>query len=126
MPLPRWLARLNRRVTNPILGVVARRVPPFGFVRHVGRRSGRRYETPIMVFRRDDVAVIALTYGPGADWVRNVVASGGCELAVGRVSTAWTEPEIVRTDEVADHLPRVVRLALWLLRSGDFLRLQAA
>ncbi len=125
MPLPRWLARLNRRVTNPILGVVARRVPPFGFVRHVGRRSGRIYETPIMMFRRDDVAVIALTYGPGADWVRNVVAAGGCELAVRRVTTAWTAPEIVRTDDVAVLLPRIVRIALRLLRSDDFLRLRA-
>ncbi len=125
MPLPRWLARLNVRVVNPILGVVARRVPPFAMIRHVGRRSGRKYETPIMVFRRDGVAVIALTYGPGADWVRNVIAAGECELVVRYRATTWTRPEIVQTVDVADRLPLVVRVALRLLRADDFLRLSA-
>ena len=35
------------------------------------------YRTPLNVFRGDeDHFVIALTYGPGADWVRNIVAAG--------------------------------------------------
>lgn len=94
-------------------------------IRHTGRRSGRLYETPIMVFRRNGVAAIALTYGPGADWVRNVVAAGGCELVVRHRATAWTRPEIVQTADVADRLPRMVRFALRLLRANDFLRLSA-
>jgi deazaflavin-dependent oxidoreductase (nitroreductase family) len=94
-------------------------------IRHVGRSSGRVYETPIMVFRRDGVAVIALTYGPDADWVRNVVAAGGCELVVRHCATSWSRPEIVYTADVADRLPRIVCFALRLLRADHFLRLSA-
>jgi deazaflavin-dependent oxidoreductase (nitroreductase family) len=125
VPFPRALARFNRKVTNPILGVFVRRIAPFGMLRHVGRRSGATYETPIMVFRRGAAAVIALTYGPGADWVRNVLAAGGCEIVVRRNVTPYTAPEIVRTPEVAEFLPWPVRLALRLLRADEFLRLEA-
>ena len=56
------------------------RLPGFGVVVHTGRRTHRQYRTPVNVFRRADRYIIALTYGPDADWVRNVRASGGCEL----------------------------------------------
>jgi deazaflavin-dependent oxidoreductase (nitroreductase family) len=80
MPLSRSVARFNRRGPNRILGPVAPYLPGFGVVRHTGRNTGRSYRTPVNVFRRPGGYVIALTYGPGADWVRNVLTSGGCEL----------------------------------------------
>ena len=80
MPLPRALARFNRRVTNPVLGVGAPYLPGFGVVVHRGRRSGREYRTTVNVFPRPGGFVIALTYGASTDWVRNVVAQGGCAL----------------------------------------------
>jgi deazaflavin-dependent oxidoreductase (nitroreductase family) len=126
VPLPRWLAKLNVRVTNPILGIVARRVPPFAMLRHIGRGSGRTYETPIMVFRRGNVGIIALTYGPSADWVQNVLNAGNCELVVRGRATPWTNPDVVPTTDVGDDVPALVRFALRLLRCDDFLRLQAA
>jgi len=49
-----------------------------GLVVHRGRRSGRVYDTPVLVFPADDGYVIALTYGPDTDWIRNVLAAGGC------------------------------------------------
>ena len=87
MPLPRSIARVNRRVTNRLLGGLAQRLPGFGVVVHKGRTSGRQYRTPVNVFRRGDRYIIALTYGPNADWVRNVLADGGCTLETrGRTS----------------------------------------
>src|SRR5689334_1639095 len=53
---------------------------PFANVRHVGRRSGKHYETPIFAFRVSDGFVVVLTYGPDVDWYRNVVAAGHCEV----------------------------------------------
>ena len=47
MPLPRALGRFNVRVTNRILGPIVTRLPWFGWLEHVGRRSGRAYRTPI-------------------------------------------------------------------------------
>jgi hypothetical protein len=49
-------------------------------VQHVGRRSGKTYETPIIVSRVADGFVIELTYGPDVDWHKNVLAAGGCTL----------------------------------------------
>lgn len=53
---------------------------PFALIRHVGRRSGKPYETPIIVQPVEDGFVIALTYGPQVDWYRNILAVGTCEI----------------------------------------------
>jgi deazaflavin-dependent oxidoreductase (nitroreductase family) len=64
---------LTRRLARSSFG-------PFAIVRHVGRRSGKRYETPIIVAPVKDGFVIELTYGPDVDWHKNVVAAGGCTM----------------------------------------------
>ena len=53
---------------------------PFALVRHVGRKSGKHYETPIIVQPIEGGFVIELTYGPEVDWYRNVVAANGCRI----------------------------------------------
>jgi hypothetical protein len=59
----------------------APRMPGLGVIVPRARRSGRRYQTPVNVFSAADGYVIALTYGPDTDWVKNVVAAGGCSSA---------------------------------------------
>ena len=80
MPAPRWLARINLHVTNRLLGPLATRLPGMAVVMHLGRKTHRRYRTPVLVFRRGSRLIIALTYGRESQWVRNVLAEGGCEL----------------------------------------------
>ena len=128
MPLPTTLARINRRLTNPVARLVAGRVPPLAIVEHRGRRSGTTYRTPVMVFRsRDgDGFVVALTYGPEADWVRNVLAEGSCAMEYGRRRIALTDPHLTHGDPGVASLPRVVRLALRTLRVSDVLSLRRA
>ena len=55
---------------------------PFSLIRHVGRKTGRQYETPLMLaaYRGDFIA--ELTYGPEVAWYRNVVAAGHCTVVV--------------------------------------------
>jgi hypothetical protein len=53
---------------------------PFSLVRHVGRKSGKVYETPIIVSPVADGFVDELTYGADVDWHKNVMAAGGCTL----------------------------------------------
>jgi len=76
----RWLAAFNLAVTNRISSRFAPRLPGFGIVTHVGRKSGRVYRTPVNVFRAPNGFLIALTYGRESEWVKNVLAAGGCEL----------------------------------------------
>jgi deazaflavin-dependent oxidoreductase (nitroreductase family) len=51
---------------------------PFSLIRHTGRRTGRPYETPLLLARDGADFVAELTYGPGVAWYRNVVAAGRC------------------------------------------------
>jgi hypothetical protein len=37
-------------------------------IRHVGRRSGRSYKTPVVAVNHDDCFLIALPYGERTDW----------------------------------------------------------
>ncbi len=71
--LKHTLNRVTRRIARSSFG-------PFALVRHVGRRSGKPYETPIIVAPVADGFVIELTYGPDVDWHKNVLAAGGCTL----------------------------------------------
>lgn len=47
----RWLARFNIVVTNRITSLFAGWLPGFGILTHVGRKSGKVYQTPVNVFR---------------------------------------------------------------------------
>ena len=124
MPLPPRLARFNRRVTNRVTRPIAGRLPGFAIVRHRGRRTGRLYRTPVNLFRRDDSVVIALTYGPDRDWVRNVMAAGGCEVETrGRV-LKLNDPRLV-TDTHRNLVPAPVRPVLGAIDVTQFLVLTA-
>jgi deazaflavin-dependent oxidoreductase (nitroreductase family) len=71
----------NKHILNPVARRLARAsFGPVANVRHVGRRSGKTYETPIFVRPAPDGFVIALTYGPEVDWYKNVLAAGACSV----------------------------------------------
>jgi deazaflavin-dependent oxidoreductase (nitroreductase family) len=70
-----------KHTLNPLtLGMARRGLGPFSVVTHIGRKSGARYETPIIIQPTDGGFMIELTYGDRVQWYRNVVAAGGCEL----------------------------------------------
>jgi deazaflavin-dependent oxidoreductase (nitroreductase family) len=81
MPLPRVLARANLVFVNRMLAPLAARLPGLGVLEHVGRTSGKVRRNPVAIFHRGaDRYVVALWYGPDAQWVRNVLAAGGCRV----------------------------------------------
>jgi deazaflavin-dependent oxidoreductase (nitroreductase family) len=123
--IPKRVARVNRVVTNRVAGHVAGWLPGFGIVQHRGRRSGRPYRTPINVFRVSDGYVAALSYGTDTDWVKNVLADGGCELEVRRRRVRLTDPRVVH-DETRHDMPLGVRQLLAVLGVTDFLYLAVA
>ena len=125
MPAPRWLARFNLRVTNRLLGPLARHMPGMGVVVHVGRKTHRQYRTPVLVFRRGDRLIIALTYGREAQWVANVLAANGCELETGGCTLRLSHPHLFH-DEERRAMPAFVRFMLGILNVSDFLELSIA
>src|SRR6202021_3040105 len=80
----RWLAKINIAFTNRITGLFAGWLPGFGILTHLGRKSGRVFRTPINVFRVSNGFIIALTYSSQSEWVKNVLAAGGCEMRTRR------------------------------------------
>jgi deazaflavin-dependent oxidoreductase (nitroreductase family) len=123
--LGRRVAHFNRRVTNRITGPLAPWLPGFGVVVHVGRTSGREYRTPVNIFRDRGGYCIALTYGPGADWVRNVLAAGRCTLLTRGRRFELTAPHVVH-DESRRRAPPPVRAVLRLLKVDEFLCFETA
>lgn len=122
MAAPRWMATVNRRVTNRLLGRFATQAPGFGVLVHQGRKSGRTYRTPINVFRTPDRYVVALTFGRGAGWVRNVMAAGGCELETRGRHVTLGSPRLFH-DESRRSVPLVLRPLGRIGGVADFLEL---
>ena len=120
----RWLAAFNLAVTNRISSRFAPRLPGFGIVTHVGRKSGRVYRTPVNVFRAPNGFLIALTYGRESEWVRNVLAAGGCELETRGVRYQLSAPTIMH-DPTRGRFPLPVRVILGFVGANDFMQLSA-
>ena len=88
--------KFNKHVLNPVLLPLAGRDhSPYAIIHHVGRCSGQAYATPVVVEPGPDSFVIALPYGTGVDWYRNVVAAGRCTLTWNGQDYTLVEPELL-------------------------------
>lgn len=92
MRLPRWLARFNRRVINP--REIRRGIRPV--LIHVGRSSGKTYQTPLDAHPLPDGYVFIPMYGPRTDRVKNVLAAGAARLSVDGQEIELESPQLVR------------------------------
>lgn len=106
MHLPRRLARINRRVINPIQRTYAGVIPGHGIVEHTGRRSGRLYRTPVLVFRSGTGFAIIVGYGLQSDWLRNLLAADGGKLRHRRREYLLSAPSLLTGDDAYRALPR--------------------
>jgi len=122
MVLSNAVARFNKKVTNRVTGRFAGRLPGFGLIEHTGRRSGRTFHTPVNMFATDGGYLVALTYGRESDWVRNVLAAGGCTAMTRGRRVLLSEPEMVH-DPGRRAMPWPVRQVLALIGTDDFLKL---
>lgn len=125
MSVKRRLARFNRLIANHLVAPVATRLPSFGTVHHIGRRSGRAYRTPVRAIRHGNQYLISLPYGAESDWVQNVVAAGECHLEIGGVRERLVEGTVY-VDHEQEHLPRMARRALIAARVTDVIALERA
>ena len=124
-----WIRQFNKRILNPFtLSFSGRPHSPYAIVRHVGRRSGRAYDTPVVAALAGDSFIIPLPYGEHVDWCRNVSAAGGCTVVWQGKAYRAGEPEVI--DEAAG-LPAFSSLVQNLIRrntrrtgNDQFLRLK--
>lgn len=123
MPIPKAITGMNRRLLNPVMKLLARRAPLMAVVVHRGRRSGRRYETPVLAFARAGTVTVALIYGPDVDWLKNVRAANGCTLIRRGRAREARNLRMLRAGEGEGRVPGPVRAILRLLRVDEFVEL---
>ncbi|MFE5409499.1 hypothetical protein [Microbacterium sp. NPDC056569] len=88
--------RFQRDVINPeVLRTAGGAGEQFSVIEHVGRRTGRRYETPVGARAEGDGWRIALVYGAEASWVQNLLASGEGFLRTDGTRRRVDRPQIV-------------------------------
>jgi deazaflavin-dependent oxidoreductase (nitroreductase family) len=127
MTAPPTRMQVIRPFTTHVFNPIARRfagwLPGFGILEYKGRKSGRTYRTPINVFRRGDWFVFALTYGADVQWVKNIVAAGGCSLRTRGQAVRLVDPELF-VDPSRRLMPLLVRIVLRFDRATEFLRMR--
>jgi len=92
------LVRFNKQILNPTtLKIAGRRSSIYATLKHIGRRSGREYTTPVVAKPLGDGFVIPLPYEAGVDWCRNVLAAGTCRLIWNEYEYTMERPEIIQS-----------------------------
>ena len=99
-------------------------------ISHTGRRSGRRYVTPVSARLAGDTFIIPLTFGSQSDWSRNVRSAGGCEIRFNGADYRAVRPELADGEQVKDLIRAafspVERIMLRMLGIKQFLLLRKA
>ncbi|HEX9990312.1 MAG TPA: nitroreductase family deazaflavin-dependent oxidoreductase [Chloroflexia bacterium] len=117
----------NKHVTNRLFRLFARSTRgPFAVIHHVGRRSGKPYATTIMVWPLGAGFVIALTYGPDVDWLRNLMAAAHGKLLWHKRIYAVGSPEPLAVEEALPAFPRLFRPIFRRIGLRDFVYVKAA
>ena len=117
-----WLAKINIAFTNRITSFFAGRLPGFGILTHVGRKSGKVHRTPVNVFRASNGFIIALTYSSQSEWVKNVLAAGACDLKTRGKNYPLSAPKVVR-DPTRRRFPIPVRIVLRIVGADEYMEL---
>lgn len=105
---PEWLDRLQIKYFNPVVRPLAGRVPGVALIKHTGRKSGRRFETPVTAYRKGGEVAIVLGHGM-TDWARNAQAAGGADLKLFRDEVHIVNPRIVPNGRDVAALPSYAR-----------------
>lgn len=88
--------RLFTRVMRPLaLRSAGKEGSGTSVVRHVGRQSGRTYETPVIAARHEDHFLIALPYGKRTDWLKNVLDKGSAVIVTSGHTYEIDLPEVI-------------------------------
>ncbi|OBB59668.1 nitroreductase [Mycobacterium sp. 852013-51886_SCH5428379] len=101
---PQWLDRIQIKYFNPVIRPLAGRVPGLALFKHTGRKSGRRFETPVTAYRKNSQLAIVLGHGM-TDWARNAIAAGSADVALFRDEVHIVNPRIVPNGRDVAALP---------------------
>ena len=119
MPMPRWLAHVNKRVFNPLS--MRRSTQPV--LIHKGRVSGKTYRTPMDAHPIPDGYVFIPMYGPRTDWLKNVLATGTAHLTIGDKEFDLVSPRLVQKQDIWSMLPPATKVPPTISDESRLLRM---
>jgi deazaflavin-dependent oxidoreductase (nitroreductase family) len=96
---------------------------PFSLIRHTGRKTGKSYETPVILARYGTDFIAELTYGPEVAWYRNVLAAGRCTVVFKGVEYEIDRVEPYDTEMGRSAFGYPASLLLRVMRRHEFRRL---
>lgn len=100
------------------------KIGPFSKLVHKGRKSGKTYQTPVVATFIDDTIIIPLSYGDQVDWLRNILAAGGCEIVYRKERLTAVNPEVIHSHDEINNLPEKRRRLFERFKLEKFLRMQ--
>jgi deazaflavin-dependent oxidoreductase (nitroreductase family) len=119
MPLPRWLAHINKRIFNPM--EVSRGARPV--LIHTGRSSGKTYRTPLDAHRLPDGYLFIPLYGPRTDWVKNALAAQAARLSIDGHEIALQSPRLVKKKDIWPLVPTTTKSYPGISSESELLRM---
>ena len=115
----------NKYLLNPLmLQLAGKRFWYASVVQHTGRRSGKRYSTPVVADRVGEHVIIPLPYGTDVDWVRNVLSTSGATVIRKGETVTTDTPEIIDATEALPLVPPDRRRSFERVGIAHFLRLR--
>ena len=119
MPVPMWVAQVNKRVFNRM--ELRRGVRPV--LTHVGRSSGKVYHVPLDAHPVDNGYIFILMYGSESDWAKNVLAAGTARLKVGGEEFDLKSPRLITKDEAWEQIDVATKAPPNFLRVTEYLQM---
>jgi deazaflavin-dependent oxidoreductase (nitroreductase family) len=119
MPIPKWVAVMNRRFLNP--RELKRGVRPV--LTNVGRSSGKTYRTPLDAHRVDGGFIFIVLYGPDSDWVQNVLASGTASVAIDGAEFDLISPRLISKQDASQLLAETTKAPADFWKVSDYLHM---
>lgn len=119
---------LNKRIFNRVtLRFAGSSHSPISIIRHVGRRSGTSYTTPVIAVKPfGDQFIFALPYGHNVDWYRNILAAGGGMVICHGKEYQVEKPQPLDAKAGSSALPIVIRWFVRFLGAQHFIQMQSA
>jgi deazaflavin-dependent oxidoreductase (nitroreductase family) len=100
--LQRGLRQLTKVIRPLALRSAGKQGSSTSVVRHVGRKTGRPYDTPVVAVNHNGTVYIALPYGERTDWLKNVLVSGSATVMSGGDRYDVDRPEVIPMAEATE------------------------
>lgn len=113
---------VKQRVNRTMLKIAGKGIRSYSILKHIGRRSGREYMTPVTAYPLGDGFVfIMLNNGTNCDWCQNVMAAGVCKVKTLGYEYELEKPQIIPASQALRAFPLLWRLLIKARRLNQFL-----